>query len=270
MTPSPGAEPSPWPSLHVRRLGSDGPPLMLLHGFGADGSSWMTLESTLSSRARVLAVDLPGHGRSPDEVGDGRLEALCEPLSDLMLTESEARWHLIGHSLGGALAWLLAHQWPRRIASLTLIAPVGLGQGVDRDFLEQFPQVDSAARAQELLQRLVEQPRLIGRSLSAGVAAQMAVAQRRQALGEIARGITHFEQHTADSLLTASSLDAVPRMVLWGEADRLNPPDRQRLAGWGGEFHPVSQAGHLPQIEQIRSVQYLIADFLDRNTAAAT
>jgi pimeloyl-ACP methyl ester carboxylesterase len=248
----------------MKLMGSQGPLLVALHGFGSDRNSWLTLESFLLARGRLLTMDLPGHGRRATDVGDGRLSTLAEATAHRLAALGDEPWHLIGHSLGGGLALYLADRFPERVASLTLIAPVGLGQGVNADFLSSFPQIQDAAQAQALLQQLVQQPRLIGRSLSAGLAASLHEPGRRSALQAIAQGIRQFEQHDMEALLARPHLQTIPRLVLWGDADRINTPDLTRIARFGGEFHTIDNAGHLPHIEQIRAVQERVGEFLNQ------
>jgi pimeloyl-ACP methyl ester carboxylesterase len=248
----------------MKLQGSQGPLMVALHGFGSDRTSWLTLESFLLTRGRLLTMDLPGHGRSAADVGDGRLGTLAEAIARQLDALGDEPWHLIGHSLGGGLALRLAERFPERVASLTLMAPVGLGQGVNADFLSAFPQIQDAAQAQALLQQLVQQPRLIGRSLSAGLAASLNEPGRRNALQAVAQGIQRFEQHEVEALLARPYLQTLPRLVLWGDADRINTPDASRITRFGGEFHTIDNAGHLPHIEQIRAVQARLGDFLNR------
>jgi pimeloyl-ACP methyl ester carboxylesterase len=248
----------------MKLQGSQGPLMVALHGFGADRTSWLTLESFLLARGRLLTMDLPGHGRSAADVGDGRLSTLAEAIARLLDALGGEPWHLIGHSLGGGLALHLVDRYPERVASLTLIAPVGLGQGVNADFLDAFPKIQDAAQAQALLQQLVQQPRLIGRSLSAGLAASLNEPSRRSALQAIAQGIQHFEQHEVEVFLARPHRKTFPRLVLWGDADRINTPDPSRIARFGGEFHTIDNAGHLPHIEQIRAVQDRVDEFLNQ------
>jgi pimeloyl-ACP methyl ester carboxylesterase len=248
----------------MKLQGSQGPLLVALHGFGSDRTSWLTLESFLLARGRLLTMDLPGHGRNAADVGDGRLSSLAEAAAQRLDALGDEPWHLIGHSLGGGLALRLAERFPERVASLTLMAPVGLGLGVNADFLSAFPQIQDAAQAQALLQHLVQQPRLIGRSLSAGLAASLNEPGRRSALQAIAQGIQHFEQTDVEALLNHPHFQTLPRLVLWGDADRINTPDASRITRFGGEFHTIEAAGHLPHIEQIRAVQDRLGDFLNR------
>ena len=110
-----------------RSRGGTGQPIVLIHGFASDSQSWAPLEAHLRDRP-LIRIDLPAHGKSP------RLKTTS--FTDLVLHLRRAldgldieRADVIGHSLGGALSLALADTRPRTVASLTLIAPAGLGPG---------------------------------------------------------------------------------------------------------------------------------------------
>lgn len=96
-----------------------GLPLVLLHGWGADSRSWRPLIAALQEQAvgsSIEAIDLPGFGDSP--VCDATLPSLLSWLA----TALPPRCILVGWSLGGMLATMLAERWPERIAALVTIA----------------------------------------------------------------------------------------------------------------------------------------------------
>lgn len=103
-----------------------GEPLVLLHGIGLSGLSWMPVLPELATRFDVLAVDLPGFGDSPAlppdrEPTPAHLAVSVAGLLDALGIE---RPHLAGNSIGGWVALELAHIRPT--ASLTLLSPAGL------------------------------------------------------------------------------------------------------------------------------------------------
>ena len=96
-----------------------GDPVVLLHGFGGDLNNWLFNTDKLAERRRVYALDLPGHGESSKDVGAGDLEAFAEALGGFLDAVGAARAHLVGHSMGGAVALTYALAHPDRVASLT-------------------------------------------------------------------------------------------------------------------------------------------------------
>ena len=105
--------------VHVEALGA-GPPLVLLHGFALHGGLFGPIVDALSQRHRVHVVDLPGHGRSAP-IAPCDLPTLANTIDDA-LGEVDAPLTLVGWSLGGQVAMQWAHQRPRRVRRLILVA----------------------------------------------------------------------------------------------------------------------------------------------------
>ncbi len=113
----------------VREAGSSaaGPTVLCLHSNASSSGQWRSLMELLAPRFRVLAPDQLGAGRSPPwppgkGSGDGRLDdevALLAPVLDRI----PGRFHLVGHSYGGALAMRLALSQPGRVLSLVMFEP---------------------------------------------------------------------------------------------------------------------------------------------------
>jgi pyruvate dehydrogenase E2 component (dihydrolipoamide acetyltransferase) len=96
--------------------GQDGDVVLLVHGFGGDRNSWLFLQEPLAARYRVYALDLPGHGTSSKDVGDGTLGALAGAVTGVLDALGAGRAHLVGHSMGGAVALAAAARDPSRPA----------------------------------------------------------------------------------------------------------------------------------------------------------
>jgi pimeloyl-[acyl-carrier protein] methyl ester esterase len=124
-------------SLHVRRYeytgtGSGGIPLLLIHGWAMHGGVWNGVAEQLSQHFPVLAVDLPGHGFSNVEKGEGgkgkgKTSALPSPFSlDAIVDELSCQFNepltLCGWSLGGQLALRWAQRKAEQVRRLVLVA----------------------------------------------------------------------------------------------------------------------------------------------------
>lgn len=107
-----------------RRDGA-GEPVLFLHGVGFT-RQWLPIQRKLAEQADVIAPDLPGFGATelPGEFEDFSDYVLH--LDALLAALDLDRVHLVGHGLGARIAAHLAAVYPRRFASLTLIAPTGL------------------------------------------------------------------------------------------------------------------------------------------------
>ena len=87
--------------LNVIRRGS-GSPIVFLHGLGMSGATWDAVTERLADRHTVLAVDLPGHGRSAGEALTS-IEDMADWLADFVTTAGLKPAHLVGHSMGGVV-----------------------------------------------------------------------------------------------------------------------------------------------------------------------
>ncbi|MFI6762339.1 alpha/beta fold hydrolase [Micromonospora sp. NPDC050417] len=110
----------------------DAPAMVLLHGGGGDGSTWDAMLTEFADRWRVHALDLRGHGRS-DRPGHYSVELMRDDLVGFLDGLGLDRVTLIGHSLGGVVAYLFAAAYPDRVQALVLEEtppPVPLGLNV--------------------------------------------------------------------------------------------------------------------------------------------
>ncbi|SED54886.1 Pimeloyl-ACP methyl ester carboxylesterase [Streptomyces sp. 2224.1] len=99
--------------LHVHDYGGDGPQLVLLHGYGRSLADWDASAAQLTSGHRVLAVDLPGHGRSP-AISPWTIPAVVRHLTDTLDAQGVPEAVVVGHSLGGLVAVEYARANPDR------------------------------------------------------------------------------------------------------------------------------------------------------------
>ena len=112
--------------LAIREEGV-GDPLVLVHGAGTNSAIWHRVTPRLAGDRWVVAPDLPGYGGSPPAGPGFALEEVTDRLAaGLEEAELPAPDDLVGHSMGGAIAILLAARHPARVRRLVLVAPAGL------------------------------------------------------------------------------------------------------------------------------------------------
>src|SRR5512143_1687780 len=196
-----------------RPAGAAGAPLLLLHGAGGSRLHWPEALRELADR-RVIAVDLPGHGRSPLP-GERSVGAYGRRVLALLDALQLSAAVLAGHSMGGAIALTLALQAPSRVAGLVLVG-TGARLRVTHAVLEATA---DPARAAQAAQGMVEW------SFAPG-ASPAVVAPFVEHFLANAPGVAHDDFAACDAFDVMARLGEVeaPALVICGEEDRLTPP----------------------------------------------
>lgn len=235
--------------LHITRRKGTGTPLVLLHGFTADSQSWAPLEKALPADRPLIRIDLPGHGRSPHRRVASFADLarmLVEAFDDAAAAHDSV--HLLGHSLGGALALAIADIRPRRVASLALIAPAGLGPEVDAAALNGILRATRPESLAPWLRRLTATPDGISDAY-ARVAMLTRGDPALRAVQADMTGILFPDGTQAFDLRPALSRLATPTCLIWGRQDHILPWRHALVAEGDIAINLLSGAGHIPQIE---------------------
>lgn len=121
------------PSLYCKQYSATGAPVVILHGLYGNQANWSTHARALAQRYAVYALDARNHGQSP-WMESMRLEEMAADVAATMDSLGLADAHLLGHSMGGKTAMLLALEQPARVRSLVVvdIAPVAYARGTDK------------------------------------------------------------------------------------------------------------------------------------------
>jgi pimeloyl-ACP methyl ester carboxylesterase len=252
--------------LSVRVWPGQGRPLVLLHGLLDEAAGWDELAR--STIRPVIAIDLPGFGAS-DQPSQPLLSAYATDVVAAIRELGVLRFTLVGHSLGGGVAAHVAEMLPDRVSSLVLLAPAGFGPNP----------IAKAASAPGV--RMVIGPGLAvvlsNPLLFAGMYATAISHLRPPSPGMMARmsaqahRVGRGAQAATAALATAAvSEDALfrrrvrydgPVCALWGEHDRLVPP--QQAAGVRHAFPQArvsvwARMGHHPQHERAADLAALV------------
>ena len=142
-------------------------PVLFVHGYGGDKNSWLFVQEPIAADRATYALDLPGHGASSKDVGDGTIQTLAQAVLGFLDTVGLNRVHLVGHSMGGAVITLLAADPAAagKVASLTLISPVGFGPEINAGYLRGFAEAESRRDLKPHLLALFADPGLVNRQL---------------------------------------------------------------------------------------------------------
>jgi pyruvate dehydrogenase E2 component (dihydrolipoamide acetyltransferase) len=240
--------------------GEGGEPVILVHGFGGDMNAWMFNQDALASDRAVYSLDLPGHGGSAKDVGDGGLGVLVAAV-EAVVTETGADYvHLVGHSLGGAVALQVALDQPAKVASLTLIAPAGLGRDINGAYIAGFVAAQRRKDMKALAQQLFADASIVTRQMVEALLRSKRIDGVDAALAAIAAQQFEGDRQSLDLAARAGDLD-VPVQVIWGSDDRIIPASHAgNLAG--AAVHVIDEAGHMPMMEKAAEVNELIRSFI--------
>ncbi|HEY1886445.1 MAG TPA: acetoin dehydrogenase dihydrolipoyllysine-residue acetyltransferase subunit [Roseiarcus sp.] len=243
-------------------LQNEATPVVLIHGFGGDSDNWLFNIDELAKSRPVYAVDLPGHGKSSKTVLTGDLSELAQAVADLIDETHAAKVHLVGHSLGGAVAFQILRDRPERVASVAGVAPVGFDDRVNADFVEGFIAAQKRKDAKAALQLLLSDPDLVSSQMIEGVLRFKRIEGAKEALRAIAdRNLPAGRQ--AASFRDLVQEDRVPVMIVWGERDAiLNPAAAHGLPS-SVEVVLVEKAGHMPHMEAASTVNSKLAELFE-------
>lgn len=213
--------------LHVRDSGpKDAPAVILIHGFGGSLHTWEPWAQVLAADHRVIRFDLPGSGLSaPDPTGDYTDARSLQLLIALMDRLGIARASVIGHSIGGRIAWTFAARHPERVDRLVLVAPDGFASpGFTYGQAPEVPvsvQLMRYVLPKPLLRMSLEpaygDPAFLSRELTTRYHDLMLAPGSRDAL------IARMQQTTLVDPLPLLRGIGAPTLLLWGEADAMIP-----------------------------------------------
>lgn len=218
--------------------------LVLLHGFGACHRVWDDLVSALAGTVRTLAYDLPGHGASLAIADATSPRKAAQAIAADLAARNLPRVHLVGHSMGGAVAVLTALAAPERIASLTLLSPGGIGPEIDGPVLRRYA---VATDAVELAACLAAMSGPDAQPPAAAVDALLAMrraAGQIERLAEIAAAITRDDRQGAIPAAMLAAL-SMPVRVLWGTHDPVLPVSQTEGLPAHFSVHRLPRAGHM-------------------------
>lgn len=197
-------------TLHYEVAG-DGPPLLMLHGLGSSSRDWEYQLPELSRRYRLIMPDCRGFGRSDHPPGPYSIKGFAEDMRGLLQALGVERPHVLGYSMGGAIAFQMAVAHPEAVRSLIIVNSVASFR------------VDTLAKRFELYLRLVV-ARVLGMQRMAKIVANRLFPEPGQ--NDLRRKMI---QRYADNDVHAY-LAAIHALVNWDVTDLLGRIDCPVLA----------------------------------------
>jgi pimeloyl-ACP methyl ester carboxylesterase len=271
--------------LRTRVLIEDGgsarDPVVLIHGVGGWAENWRPVMGPLAATGRrVLALDLPGFGASeppgqvsyfgPDDAFYPRF--VLSALDELGITSA----HVIGQSMGGAVAFMVGVTAPGRTRSLVLVAAGGLGADValilrlcalpGMSLVARLPRPKSAARG--VLRTCFYDPRRIPPELYEEVE-RYGNASFPEFVRALSAGVSFggVRRSLREAWTARASRYRGPALVIWGREDRVLPvthlKDVKAILP-RAEVHIIERCGHLAMVECPEEFLAATRPFLDR------
>jgi pyruvate dehydrogenase E2 component (dihydrolipoamide acetyltransferase) len=248
-------------TLRYLKLGEGGTPAVLIHGFGGDLNNWLFNHADLAAHRAVWALDLPGHGESGKAVETGDVDELAASVIALLDDRGIERAHLIGHSMGALVAMAVAEKTPGRVASLSLIAGAGLGEEINRDYIDGFVAGSSRNTLRPHLAKLFADPTLVTRQLIEDIVKYKRLEGVNESLQKIASSA--FDGNTQRRLYRDRLARLAPRtLVIWGAQDQIIPASHAQGLQGDIRVQVIDGKGHMVQMEAASEVNRLLNDFL--------
>ena len=235
--------------------GEGGTPVILIHGFGGDLNNWLFNHEALAATRAVHALDLPGHGSSSKDAGDGSIGFFAGIVTGFADALGIEQAHLVGHSMGGAIALAMARSAPARVVSITLIGSAGLGSEIDGDYLEGFISAERRKDLKPHVEKLFSDPALVTRQLINDLLAFKRIDGVTAALGTVRDA---FAPGGAQAEAMRDVAGSVPTLVIWGAGDQIIPASHADGLPDGVDCTVMEGQGHMVQMEAATEVNRLI------------
>jgi pyruvate dehydrogenase E2 component (dihydrolipoamide acetyltransferase) len=214
-------------------------------------------------RPRHIRARPAGHGASSKDVGDGTIQTLAQAVLGLLDTVGLNRVHLVGHSMGGAVITLLAADPAAagKVASLTLISPVGFGPEINAGYLRGFAEAESRRDLKPHLLALFADPGLVNRQLIDDLLKYKRLDGVDQALRSLVQNLVEGDKSAVDLTGELASFGG-PAVAVWGREDKIVPAGNAAGLGNAATVHIVDGVGHMAHMEKPQAVVAAIREAL--------
>jgi len=278
------------PVHYVDFGGSGGPTIVLVHGLGSSSFSWIAMAPKLTERARVLAIDLAGFGRTPLGARSAGIHANRRLLGEFLDKVVGGPAILLGNSMGGTIAMLEAAANSHRVTGLVLVCPSLPTPALmhpDREVTRAFAALSVPGLGPRLLRQRCNRlgpEGLVRESLrlccvdpsqvpTAAIRALIDATRERARMPwadtaylQAARSLVVLHTRDRWRFLKRIRTIGMPTLLVQGAADRLAPlAAAQQVVrvrpDWA--FAVLDGVGHLPMLEDPRRLLSVIEAWLD-------
>jgi pyruvate dehydrogenase E2 component (dihydrolipoamide acetyltransferase) len=243
--------------IRYLRMGEGSHNIVLIHGFGGDLDLWLFTQEPLAANASVYSLDLPGHGQSSKDVEDGSVAGLASVVVKFMDELGISSAHIVGHSLGGAIALQTAISNTDKVDAVTLIGSAGIGEEINGGYISGFVAAESRREMKPLLKQLVGDPGLVNRKMIDDILKFKRLDGVTEALIEISSGFLSGDKQTVDLRGAIADLP-MPVNVIWGSEDQIIPAAHASGLPDNVTVNILDGFGHLVQLEAASDVNKLL------------
>lgn len=214
--------------IYFQKFGERKELLFAFHGFGEDGSSFVPLNSSLGKKYKIIAIDLPLHGKTEwDRKEIFYKNDLAEIIKQFLQKENANEFSLLGYSLGGKMCLSMVEFFPEQIRKIILLAPDGLKENVwynvavypkwGRDLFKYFIKNPKWFFG---FANLLKSINLLPSSLHRFVFQQMETEEKRQLVFDVWTNIADFKvnKKTVKKLLNENNIEL---LLFFGKYDKV-------------------------------------------------
>ena len=249
-------------------------PVVLVQGLGADRTGWMMQRLAFSPRHRTVLFDNRGAGSSDKPAGPYALADMADDLLAVLDDADIASAHIVGASMGGAIAQTLAVQHPERVASLTLACTACRNHPWRRELLLGWMEIATTQGMRALGRAAIPWmvgPRSFRRFAPAlGLMGPLMLGAPVHGFVAQVQGILALEDDTIPETLAGI---AAPTLVIVGNQDILTPRgDSEEIAELipGAELAVVAGAAHGLMVEHASTFNRVVSGFIGRVESGRT
>jgi pyruvate dehydrogenase E2 component (dihydrolipoamide acetyltransferase) len=243
--------------VRYARKGEGAGAVLFLHGFGGGLDNWLFNLDALAERHTVIALDLPGHGQSDRRLPGTTLADLARFVARFLDAVQIPSAHLVGHSMGGAVAVQLALDHAAKVESLALVGSAGVGNEINTGYTEGFVAAQSRRDLKPVVEQLFANPGLVSRQMLDDLLKYKRLDGVGELLTELGRSLfrdgRQVEQPGRRLAETGKRV-----LVVWGAEDRVIPARHASHVPAGTTVVVLDGAGHMVQMEKAREVNRLL------------
>ncbi|MDZ7808085.1 MAG: alpha/beta fold hydrolase [Gracilimonas sp.] len=254
--------------------------LILIHGLGSYLPGWSMNIDALADHFRVVALDLPGYGKSSKNADNHTIPFFAESISQLMDHLEIAKATLVGHSMGGQVALYMAAHSPGRVQRLVLSAPAGFEQFSEAHY-EMFQATVSAEGIASTTDSMIEQNMKVNFYQFPESAVFMVEDRKAIKNDPNFEDYAQAQSQSVFAMLNEPVWDLLPEieqptLVIYGNQDALipnrylNPQLTTKAVAEAGvermpnaELNMIDQAGHFVHFEQAEIFNQAVIKFLN-------